>query len=72
MNSIIAGFWYSTLFSYKCTAQAPDVFLHVYIQLQQRNYFKQDLTLLISKKKIIYGVMCLEYMFGYFILNATF
>lgn len=54
MNSIIAGFWYSVLLNYKyvCTAQAPDVFLLVYIQLQHGNYFKQDLMLLVSEKEL--------------------
>jgi len=52
MNSSITGFCYSVLLNYKyvCTAQAPDVFLLVYSQLQHKNYFKQDLTLLVSEK----------------------
>lgn len=52
MNSIIAEFWYSILLNYKyvCTTQAPDVFLLVYIQLQHKNDFKQDLILLVSEK----------------------
>lgn len=52
MNFIIAGFWHSILFNYKyvCTVQTPDVFLLLCIQLQHRNYFKQNLTLKVLKK----------------------